>query len=65
MPININAHNNKNGSRNTNVQFRYDKNDEYLLPTSSVPNTVVKAKLIPTCFILTITYEETLNRRGH
>ena len=57
-------HNNNNDCRNNNGQFRYDKddkNDKYLLLTSSVPNSGISAKSILTCLILTITSEETLS----
>lgn len=60
-------HNNNNDCRNNNGQFRYDKddkNDKYLLLTSSVPtNSGISANSILTCFILTITSEETLSMR--
>lgn len=59
-------HNNNNDCRNNNGQFRYDKddkNDKYLLLTSSVPNSGISAKSILTCLILTITSEETLSMR--
>ena len=55
-----------NDCRNNNGQFRYDKddkNDKYVLLTSSVPNSGISAKSILTSFILTITYEETLSIR--
>lgn len=55
--------NNNNDCRNHNVPFRDDKNDKYLLLTSSVPNSGISAQSILTCFFLTITCEETLSMR--